>query len=79
MFLGIVKYMIVKPFVKPTVKGVHKVITLLETKKEEKKEENSLKDMLVGIFLLLICVLGYFLADKEYGHKIIEYFKDLFF
>lgn len=78
MFLGIVKYMIVKPFVKPTVKGVHKVITLFETKKEEKKEENLLKDML-GIFLLLICVLGYFLADKEYGHKIIEYFKDLFF
>ena len=82
MFLEIVKYTIIKPFIKPAIKGAYKAKTLLETKKEEKqkeKKENHLKDLLIGISLLLFCILGGILTNEEYRTKIIEYFKNLFF
>ena len=80
MFSVIVKYTIIKTFVKPAVKGIYGAIKLFETKKEEKKEEDktSTKDLLYAIVLLLFCALGILLSDKEYGPKIIAFFKNLF-
>ena len=76
MFSVIVKYTIIKPFVKPAVKGIYGAIKLFETKKEEDK--TSTKDLLYAIVLLLFCALGILLSDKEYGPKIIAFFKNLF-
>ena len=81
MFLEIVKYTIIKPFVKPAVKGVYRAKKLFETKKEEKKEEDktSIKDLLYAIVLLLICALGILFSNKEYSTKIIAFFENLFY
>ncbi len=79
MFLEIVKYTIIKPFVKPAVKGVYGAKKLFETKKEKKEEDKtSIKDLLYVIVLLLICALGMLFSNKEYSTKIIAFFKNLF-
>lgn len=79
MFLEIVKYTIIKPFVKPAVKGVYGAKKLFETKKGKKEEDKtSIKDLLYVIVLLLICALGMLFSNKEYSTKIIAFFKNLF-